>query len=86
MTLPPVAAACALALVGCSEATSPQGSGPQTGAPEAGGGACDAGDPADIYATSQPFECNESLQTVATRGVTLAFDLVVSTPRISATS
>jgi hypothetical protein len=39
--------------------------------------ACDAGEPADAYATSQAFECNESLQTIATRGVTLSFDLVL---------
>lgn len=51
--------------------------------PESGVGAeasssCDAGEPQDIYATAQPFECNESLQTIPTRpGVTLPFDLVV---------
>jgi hypothetical protein len=52
---------------------------PDAPAPQPG---CDAGEPPNIYATSQPFECNESLQTIAaTRdpSVTLSFDLVVPT-------
>jgi hypothetical protein len=40
--------------------------------------ACEAGPPSDIYATAQPFECNESLHVIATRPqVTLSYDLVV---------
>jgi hypothetical protein len=45
---------------------------------------CDAGPPADVYAPSQPFECNESLRTLSPHdyfasvdpSVKLAFDLV----------
>lgn len=90
MIPPRLVAASALVLLGCSAATSSNdgpssqadGAAPYdtgTGVREAGSGPCDAGEPADIYATSQPFECNESLQTLATRGFTLAFDLVVPT-------
>ncbi len=69
---------------------SPTGGGAATGGSgHAGGGTggsgggghavCDAGQPADIYATAQPFECNESLQRLPTRdaGITLPFDLVM---------
>ncbi len=42
--------------------------------------ACEAGAPANPYATAQPFECDESLQTIPTRpSVTLPFDLVEPT-------
>jgi hypothetical protein len=78
-------AALALLSVGCSGSTAPGGSlAPHDAAPSDGAAAdaslvaCDAGPPVAPYATSQPFECNESLQTITTREpVTLSFDLVV---------
>jgi hypothetical protein len=95
---PAVVAACIAAAAACSPATSGEGGAPtqrdagaaDTASSGVDAGAsdatpaprCDAGEPADTYATAQPFECNESLQTIATRpAVTLSFDLVVPTGR-----
>ncbi len=82
--------AAAVALVGCTSDGSrpPDAAGPtDAGSRDGTAGACDAGEPADLYATAQPFECNESLENIPTRpGVTLSFDLVVPPGQARATA